>query len=358
MAVTYGFYDSSSGDRVYNAQQMGAIFDGIILDGVFSNVENGLAVVENTGMNVNVSTGRAWFDSTWTYCDAPFGITVPTADALLPRIDTVYLEVNKDSGTRANSFKIATGTPASSPVPPTLTQTGTVTKYGLADIYVGAGVTSIIQSNITSRIGTTGTPYVKGPLINIVTDDSTLELVGGVLKVKNEGVGAAQITNKTRSIFIPPGEFAASWGYEAAGYAWMGVSANYGGYIGLTDNQLSRGYFAIGIPKDFVSGTAFSFKGIFYTTTGTGGIRVTIGAAKVQHGGSPLGTDVSPSWVTGTIGSTLQVNVLSMGSTSNLTVTYPQYLYCQLARDPAHAGDTINQTIYCAGIIAEYTADS
>jgi hypothetical protein len=358
MAVTYGFYDSVSSDRVYNAQQMGAIFDGIILDGVFSNVENGLAVVENTGMNVNVSTGRAWFDSTWTYCDAPFGITVPTADALLPRIDVIYLEVNKEAGTRANSFNIQTGTPASSPTPPALGQTSTVTKYALAEIYVGAGVTSITQSNITSKIGSSGTPYVKGPLINIVTDDTTLQLVGGVLKVKNEGIGVAQIANKTRSIWITPGEFAASWGYQSAGYAWMDVSANYGAHIGLTDDQWNRAYFTIGIPKDFVSGTAISFKGFFYSSLGTGGIRVGVGASKVQAGGSPLGSDVSPSNVTATIGTTLQVVQVNMGSTPNLTVTYPQYLYCQLNRDPNHAGDTINQIIYCVGILAEYTADS
>jgi len=358
MTVTFGFYDSSSGDRVYNAQQMGSIFDGIILDGVFSNVENGLAVVENSGMNINVSTGRAWFDSTWTYVDAPYGLTVSTADPLLPRIDTVYLEINKEAGTRANSLNIVAGTPASSPIPPTLSQTSTVTKYRLADIYVGAGVTSITQSNITSKIGTTDTPWVKGPLINIVTDDVTLQLAAGVLKVKNEGIDVAQIKNKTRSIWIAPGDFAASYGFLTAGYAWMGVSANYGGYIALTDSQLNRGYFAIGIPKDFVSGTAFSFKAFFYTTVGTGGIRVGIGAAKVQNGGSPLGTDVSPSNVTAAIGSTIQVVEVNMGSTSNLTVTYPQYLYCQLLRDPGHAGDTINQTIYCAGIMAEYTADS
>ena len=40
MAVTYGFYDSTGGDRKYNAEQMGSIFDGIISDGFYSNIGN------------------------------------------------------------------------------------------------------------------------------------------------------------------------------------------------------------------------------------------------------------------------------------------------------------------------------
>ena len=38
MSITSGFYNSYNGDRRYNAEQMSAIFDGIINDGVFSNI--------------------------------------------------------------------------------------------------------------------------------------------------------------------------------------------------------------------------------------------------------------------------------------------------------------------------------
>ena len=64
MAVTYGFYDSLNHDRLYNAQQMSAIFDGIINDGVFMSVGNQFHTVAGTGMQVIVKSGRAWFDST------------------------------------------------------------------------------------------------------------------------------------------------------------------------------------------------------------------------------------------------------------------------------------------------------
>lgn len=164
MALTYGFYNSSGGDRVYNATQLSSIFDGVILDGVYASIGNKLMVTEQSGMNLNVGTGRAWFNHTWTLNDALVTVVVPTADALLPRIDIVYLEINEGSGVRANKVDILAGTPASSPVPPTLTNTSTIHQYPLAHINVAALTTSITQANIVNKVGTTETPFVTGPL--------------------------------------------------------------------------------------------------------------------------------------------------------------------------------------------------
>jgi hypothetical protein len=161
MTITYGFYDSISSDRLYNAKQMGSIFDGLILDGVYANYGDHLEVLEDTGMDVTVGTGRSWFNHTWTYNDALIGKTIPTADALLHRIDIVYLEVDESVGTRANSVGVLEGTPASSPVPPTLTNTETIHQYALAHIFVGAAVTEILQADITDMVGTDDTPFVE-----------------------------------------------------------------------------------------------------------------------------------------------------------------------------------------------------
>lgn len=173
MTVTYGFYNSVSNDRQYDAIEMSRLFDGIILDGVYAALGDYFLVTESAvpAMSVVVGTGRAWFNHTWTYNDADITLTVSTADALLPRIDVVYLEVNEDAGVRANKIDILDGTPASSPVAPTLTNTTTVHQYPLAHIYVAAAVTSIIQANITNKIGTTATPFVTCPLTYITTND-------------------------------------------------------------------------------------------------------------------------------------------------------------------------------------------
>lgn len=167
MAVTYGFYDSVGGDRTYNALQMSSIFDGIINDGIFAAYGGAFAVTPGTGMQLSIAIGRAWFDHTWTHNDSVLLLSLDPAHALQSRIDIVVLEVNKEAAVRANSIKIVKGTNSASPVPPTLTNTPTIKQYPLAHVLIGPNVTSIIQANITNKIGTTSTPFVTGPL-NVV----------------------------------------------------------------------------------------------------------------------------------------------------------------------------------------------
>lgn len=165
MAVTYGFYNSVSGDRKYNAEQMAQLFDGIINDGVFATVGNAFRVSPSSGMVVNVASGRAWFNHTWTYNDDDITRTITTAPTgSLKRIDAIIIEVN--TNTRTNSIKVLNGTADMSPVRPTLTQANGVYQYALAYITVNAGTTTITSSMIAGVVGT-DTPYVTGPLETI-----------------------------------------------------------------------------------------------------------------------------------------------------------------------------------------------
>ena len=175
MALTYGFYNSISGDRRYNAKQMSTLFDGIIRDGVFATVGQSLMVSAGSDMTINVGTGRAWFNGTWTNNDAPLPLVVPPSETVLNRIDAVVLEVNETNEVRANSIKILKGTPATIPTNPTLTNSELVHQYPLAYIYVGANVSSIIQANITNKIGTTSTPFVTGILQTVTVEMLTAQ---------------------------------------------------------------------------------------------------------------------------------------------------------------------------------------
>lgn len=178
MTLTYGFYNSVTGDRVYNAIQMSSIFDGIIENGVYATIGEYFFVSPDTGMNLLVGTGRAWFDHTWTYNDAPISVVIDTADPLLPRIDAVILEIDASEGVRANSVKVIEGTPASSPVPPTLTNGGTLHQYPLAYVLVGVGVTVINAGDITNKVGTSDCPFVTGPISVIDFDDLVAQFHG------------------------------------------------------------------------------------------------------------------------------------------------------------------------------------
>lgn len=168
--LTYGFYNSLGGDRRYNAEQMSSIFDGIINDGVFASIGDALTVSAGTGMNVVVAIGRAWFNHTWTNNDTALTLPVAASGVGLGRKDIVVLEVNSSEDIRANSIKIIKGTPSGTPALPALTNTETVHQYPLCYIDVAAGVTEIIQANITNKVGSSDCPLITGILETINTD--------------------------------------------------------------------------------------------------------------------------------------------------------------------------------------------
>jgi hypothetical protein len=169
MAVTYGFYNSSNGDRKYNALQFSRLFEGIIRDGVFSTVGGSLMVVAASNLTVNISPGRAWFNNTWTNNDALLPLTLDPAEAILNRYDAVVLEVAPNE--RENRFKIVKGTPATNPIKPVMVKSGGIYQYPLAYIYVGKGVGSISQANISNAVGTTECPFITGAMQQVTTND-------------------------------------------------------------------------------------------------------------------------------------------------------------------------------------------
>ena len=164
MSVTSGFFNSLNSDRRYNAEQMSAIFDGVINDGIFSSIGTAFTVTADSGFTVNVGIGRAWFDSIWVYNDAILPLTFEEAEVVLDRIDAIVIEIDKTEEVRAGSIKIVKGTPASIPVRPVLTKNGYVTQYPLAYVEINAGKISITQAKITSMIGTSDCPYITGIL--------------------------------------------------------------------------------------------------------------------------------------------------------------------------------------------------
>lgn len=164
MAVTYGFFNSMSGDRKYSAEQFGSIFDGVIKDGIYQAIGQHFAVAPGTGLQVLVRSGRAWFNHTWTYNDADYPLAIAAADKSLKRLDLVILEIDARNEVRKNSFKIVKGTPASTPSEPGLTNNSTVHQYKLACVTVNANATRIESADIKNYVGQGSTPFVTSVL--------------------------------------------------------------------------------------------------------------------------------------------------------------------------------------------------
>lgn len=164
MSVTSGFFNSLNHDRRYNAQQMSAIFDGIINDGVFSNIGVAFAIHADTGVTITVGKGRAWFNSAWIYNDALLPKTLEGSEVVLDRIDAVVIEVDHNEAVRMGDIKIVKGTPSSTPKRPVMVDTEKKHQYPLAYIYRKAGSTAINQADITNMVGTSSCPYITGIL--------------------------------------------------------------------------------------------------------------------------------------------------------------------------------------------------
>lgn len=171
MAFTCGFFNSKDGDRKYNAEDVSRLFDGFIVDGVIASIGDTFKVTaDGTGTTVTVATGRAWFDHTWNYNDAPLVLDCGDAPVLQNRWDAVVLEVNNDPTVRENSIKIVVGEENSSAVKPTMTDSEYVHQYPLAYVYREATTTTIIQANITNCVGTSECPLATAVLEGMSAD--------------------------------------------------------------------------------------------------------------------------------------------------------------------------------------------
>lgn len=155
MAWTYGFHNSVNGDRKYNAEQMSGIFDGLITQGVYAAVGDKLAVQPNSGMTIQIATGRGWFNSRWVYNTSPYLIQLEESDVLLNRWAAVCIRGDNTDGARTTLPYIKYGEFATNASKPTMERTEKIKEYCLAYVYIAAGVSTITSANIEDTRGNT-----------------------------------------------------------------------------------------------------------------------------------------------------------------------------------------------------------
>ena len=153
MAWTSGFFNSVNGDRLYNADQMSRIFEGLITDGVYASVGNKLAVQPNSGMTIKIATGRGWFGRHWVNNDSEYVLTLANSDVILNRYVAVCIRVDDTDSVRDAKPYLKYSDFATNPVKPTMTRTEQVKEYCLAYVYIKAGATAITAANITDTRG-------------------------------------------------------------------------------------------------------------------------------------------------------------------------------------------------------------
>ena len=129
--------------------------------GVFG-AEDNLAVTADDGLSVSVSDGIGWIandeaDGTVFWNDyeqensTKLSLPIELPDAIYPRIDRVIVSWETINYVAKPSIEILKGTAASSPVPPSLTNTNLKRQISLAQIYVPEAASKISSDNITDE---------------------------------------------------------------------------------------------------------------------------------------------------------------------------------------------------------------
>ena len=187
MAVTSGFFDAHDHDRLYNAEDVGSLLDGVIDDGIL-NITDGITNAYGahfevrliSGLQVNVASGRGWFKRTWIMNDDNLTLTAEPNTTSTRRIDTVVIDVNKTDDVRANSIQIVKG---SGNYQPTLIDDAAHKQYPLADLYIEASAITQVVDRRRETYASCSTVineyYPVGTIYMSVVNTNPRELFGG-----------------------------------------------------------------------------------------------------------------------------------------------------------------------------------
>ena len=147
--VTYKADGTPVFDRAISSAPLRKLTKKLFSDGVLPNPSTNMQVTAVSGTKVKVLTGFALCNGCLKLQETDIEITLPTADASLDRIDTVVLRLDDNDDVRACELYVVSGTAASTPQAPALTQTDSIWELGLANIYRKANSTEVTNANIT-----------------------------------------------------------------------------------------------------------------------------------------------------------------------------------------------------------------
>lgn len=136
-------------DRAVSSAPLRQLISKLFSDGILPNPSTNMQVVAGTGMNVIVYPGFAICSGCLKMEESQRTLAVQASNANYDRIDTVVLRLNDNDSERICDFYILEGTPATSPVRPTLTRTESIWEIGLADLFIAKNSTALSNQRIT-----------------------------------------------------------------------------------------------------------------------------------------------------------------------------------------------------------------
>lgn len=159
-------------DRVYLAETFAAYFASFIGNGVYYNSLEELEILDQDvpNMTIQVLPGQGWINGYWYRNTTAYTLSIRVADGTLDRIDRIVLRWDHEE--RDIHLMVLEGMPSANPVAPDITRDSDYYDLVLANITVGAGVTTITQSAIEdTRADSTVCGWVTGVVEQIDLTD-------------------------------------------------------------------------------------------------------------------------------------------------------------------------------------------
>lgn len=158
-------------DRAYLSEHQAMYVAQFLSNGVYAGTANGLQVLAiNDNMYITVQTGSALIQGRCYYLKETANMLITAGNVSYGRYDIVVCRL--DYVNRLMGVYVKEGTPAASPVKPTLQRDSDIYELKLAEIYIASGATSLAQVNVTDfRANSTVCGFVTNILDGFDADD-------------------------------------------------------------------------------------------------------------------------------------------------------------------------------------------
>lgn len=156
--INGGFFHSLNNDRQYSAEDMNKPYKRIISDGVFATPlgtpsTDFQVLSANNGMNIIIKKGWAMLGGKWIESENDLNIEITQNNNIVPRIDSIILQLDTSINERCCNIIYREGTPNSSPMPPDLTNIDNIIEMRIANILLKSSVNKVTQDLITDLRG-------------------------------------------------------------------------------------------------------------------------------------------------------------------------------------------------------------
>lgn len=204
MTQRYGPFSTGAGSS-FSEDGWSSLLGAAIPDGVIDHANslialNKLAVsADNTILGVHIATGRASVRGHWFESDASENVLLSAADPTNPRLDWIVIELDRTN--HEVGFTSVTGTPAGSPVAPSLVRSSSTWQIPLAQVAVAAATSVIASGAVTdsrlwarsfNRVSAAGVALMTGistSVIDVTNMSVSMFTDGGNVSVQFSGVG-------------------------------------------------------------------------------------------------------------------------------------------------------------------------